>query len=429
MESSASRPGAGVGRNILVSLGATVVTFLSWVPANDRQPLVAGRAPRVWPAMALGMALLAFAATGCNHAPPPMPPLKDPQVDVSIPIYRDITDHEEFTGQTEAVDMIDIRARVTGYLKAVHFRDGAEVEKGAPLFDIDPPYYEAEAERTEGAVAQAEARLARLRLDYDRAERLLRSTTITKEQFDLVAGDMAEAEPNLRTAKAQRKIARVNLGYCQVKSPVSGRLSRSFIDPGNIVKTDDTLLTRIVAQDPMEVTFDLNERTMLRLKRLVKAGATPSLGDAGVPVFIGLADEEGFPRKGRLNFEDNQLDASTGTLRVRGIFENHDRLLTPGMFVRVLLPIGEPYRALLVPEAALATDQGQKFLYVIGADDKVEYRRVKVGQLVDGLRVVTEGVSPGERVVVNGVQRVRPGIKVEPQLVRNGTDERMKDEG
>lgn len=382
------------------------------------------------PALAvLTAALLAVTAVGCHPAPPQMPPPQDPQVEVSIPVYRDITDHEEFTGQTEAVDMVDIRARVTGYLKAVHFQDGAEVEKGALLFEIDPPYYEAEVERTEGAVAQAEARVARLRLDYARNEPLRRNNVITKEAFDLISGDLAEAEANLRTAKAQRKIAGVNLGYCKVKSPVAGRLSRSFIDPGNIVKIDDTLLTRIVVQDPMEVSFDLNERTMLRLKRLVNAGATPSLGKAKVPVFIGLADEEGFPRKGVLNFEDNQLDVSTGTLRVRGIFDNPDRLLTPGMFVRVSLPIGEPYRALLVPEEALATDQGQKFLYVVGADDKVEYRRVKVGQLVDGLRVVTEGVSPGERVVVNGVQRVRPGIKVAPQLVKAGGEERMKEEG
>ena len=385
------------------------------------------RASRAMSVAALA-ALLAVACVGCHRAPPQMPPPKDPEVDVSIPIYRDITDHEEFTGQTEAVDTVDIRARVTGYLKAVHFQDGAEVDKGTLLFEIDPPYYEAEFERTEGAVAQAEARLARLRLDYARNEPLRRNNVITKADFDLISGDLAEAEANLRTAKAQRKIAGVNLAYCKVKSPVAGRLSRSFIDPGNIVKIDETLLTRIVVQDPMEVSFDLNERTMLRLKRLVTAGATPSLGEAKVPVFIGLADEDGFPRKGALNFEDNQLDASTGTLRVRGIFENPDRLLTPGMFVRVSLPIGEPYRALLVPEAALATDQGQKFLYVIGADDKVEYRRVKVGQLVGGLRVVTEGISPGERVVVNGVQRVRPGIKVQPQLVKSAGGE-VKDEG
>lgn len=403
------------------------MTHLYWALSSGGKPL-AMRASRSMPVAALTLALLA-AAVGCHRAPPQMPPPKDPEVDVSIPIYRDITDHEEFTGQTEAVDMVDIRARVTGYLKTVHFQDGAEVQKGALLFEIDPPYYEAEVERTEGAVAQAEARLARLRLDYARAQRLLADRTISKEQFDLVSGDLAEAEASLRTAKAQRKIAGVNLGYCKVKSPVAGRLSRAFIDPGNIVKIDDTLLTRIVVQDPMEVSFDLNERTMLRLKRLVNAGATPSLGEAKVPVFIGLADEDGFPRQGVLNFEDNQLDASTGTLRVRGVFENPDRLLTPGMFVRVSLPIGAPYRALLVPEAALATDQGQKFLYVIGADDKVEYRRVKVGQLVGGLRVVTEGISPGERVVVNGVQRVRPGLKVQPQLVKAGDGERMKDEG
>ena len=359
------------------------------------------------------------ALVGCGQAaPPPAAEMKPPQVDVSMPVYQEITDHEDFTGQTEAVKTIDIRARVTGYLKTVNFKHGAEVEQGDPLFEIDPPYYEAEHARAEGMVAQAEARLKRLKLDHARAERLHPNRNITDEQYDLVSGDLAEAEANLKAAKAALKIASVNLGYCAIKAPISGRLSRPNIDPGNLVRADDTLLTRIVAQEPMWVYFDVDERTMLRLRRLVQSGSTHSSGDAKLPVFIGLADETDYPHQGMINFEDNRLDPNTGTLRVRGVFDNHDRLLTPGLFVRVRLPIGRPYQALLVPEQAVGTDQGQKFVYVVDNKDEVSYRRVKVGKLHEGLRAITEGVFPGERVVVSGVQRVRPGIKVEAKLLQ-----------
>jgi RND family efflux transporter MFP subunit len=343
------------------------------------------------------------------------------QVDVAIPVYREVTDHEDFTGQTEADNSVEIRARVTGYLKTVQFRDGDEVEKGAPLFEIDPPYYEAEFARAEGVVAQAEARLRRLKLDYARAEKLHSTVAISKEQFDLVSGDMAEAEANLRSAKASLKIASVNLGYCTVKAPISGRLSETLIDPGNLVKTDDTILTTIVSQDPISVYFDLDERTMLRLRRQVPwTGSAPE--DANLSVYIGLADEDGYPHEGELDFRDNRLDSNTGTLRVRGVFANSDRLLTPGMFVRVRLPIGKPYQALLVPEQAVGTDQGQKFVYVVDGKNEVSYRHVTVGKLYGGLRVISEGLSPGEQVVVTGVQRVLPGMKVEPKLIEEKSD-------
>jgi RND family efflux transporter MFP subunit len=354
-----------------------------------------------------------------------MPPPKTPEVEVSMPVYREISDHEDFTGQTEAVKTIDIRARVTGYLKSVNFKHGAEVEKGDVLFEIDPPYYEAEYDRTGGLLAQTEARLKRLKLDHARAEQLRPAGTITKEQYDLVSGDLAEAEANLQAAKAAHKIASVNLGYCTIKAPISGRMSRPNIDPGNLVKADDTSLslTRIVAQDPMWVYFDLDERTMLRLRRLVPwSGSVPDAEDAQLPVFIGLADETGYSHEGRLDFRDNRLDPSTGTLRVRGVFSNADRLLTPGLFVRVRLPIGEKHQALLVPEQAVGTDQGQKFVYVVDNKDEVSYRRVKVGKLYEGMRVITEGIFPGERIVVTGVQRVQPGMKVEAKLVENKTN-------
>lgn len=377
------------------------------------------RPPRNYRQSLLASALLAsIQSAGCNQAPPPAPPPpKPPEVVVALPTHEEITDHEDFTGQTEAVKSIEIRARVTGYLKTVHFEHGAEVEAGAPLFDIDPPHYEAEFARAEGNVAQAEARLARLKHDFERADKLHPTGVITHEQYDLVSGDLAEAEASLKAANAALKIAKTNLGYCSISAPVAGRLSRPFIDPGNLAISNETLLTRIVTQDPMYVYFDIDERTMLRLRRLSQKSAAASPQEQSLPLLMGLADEEGYPHQGALNFEDNRLDPSTGTLRVRGVFPNPDRLLTPGLFVRVRIPIGEPYRALLVPEPALGADQGQKFLYVVDNKNEVSYRRVQVGRLHGQLRVVTEGVSPGERVVVSGLQRVRPGAKVAPKLI------------
>ena len=354
---------------------------------------------------------------GCDQPPPALPPATVPEVEVCLPTYREVTDREEFTGQTEAVKTIDIRARVTGYLKAVHFRHGAEVNAGDLLFEIDPPYYNAEHDRAAGVAAEAEARLRRLNLDLERAKKLHPSGIITKEQYDLITGDVAQAEATLQAARASLKIAQVNLGYCEVRATIAGRMSRPYIDPGNLVKADDTILTRIVSQDPMWVYFDLDERTMLRLRRLVQHGAVATAAAAKVPVLLGLADEQGYSRQGVLDFEDNRLDPSTGTLRVRAVFDNRDRLLSAGLFVRVRLPIGSPHQALLVPEQALGTDQGQKFLYVVTAQDEIVYRPVEVGKLHDRQRVINHGLAAGERVVITGLQRVRPGIKVKSTMI------------
>lgn len=456
------------------------------------------------------LAALLCAAPGCGHAPPPLPPSGPPQVEVSLPVHQEIRDYEDFSGQTEAVASIDIRARVTGYLSKVNFDHGAEVKKGDILFEVDPPYYEAELARAEGGVAQAESRLNRLKADYDRTVSLHKQGVITEAQFDLATSDVTEAEGTLKSARALLKIAQVNFGYTKVKSPVSGRVSRPFIDPGNLVKADDTILTRVVAQDPMWVYFDLDERTMLRLRRLdikdeaeAEAGrnvittahaAAPGVLDTDDPdanpqddttpagdaepgkvspdeaapeasqgddtpadepaverdiqltgahpdvahnqtagqssgsapsaasvesteVLMGLADERGYTRRGVLDFEDNRIDPSTGTLRVRAVFSNTDRLLSPGLFVRIRIPVGDPYRALLVPEGALGTDQGQRFVYVVNEQNEVAYRRVTVGKLHEGLRVISAGLEPNERVVVTGLQRVVPGGKVEAKLI------------
>jgi len=357
---------------------------------------------------------LSLGAIGCNKpvAAPPAPP--PAEVQVCLPVNREVTDHEDFTGQTEAVKTIDIRARVTGYLKAVKFRHGAEVKQGEVLFEIDPPYYQAEYDRVNGLVGDAEARLQRLNLDYDRAKKLQPTGVMAKEQFDLITGDVAQATATLQTAKAALKIASVNLGYCEIKAQIAGRMSRPFIDPGNLVKADDTILTRIVSQDPMWVYFDLDERTVLRLRRLASNGEVSTVDTVKLPVLMALADEQKYAHEGKLDFEDNRVDPSTGTLRVRAVFDNHDRMLSAGLFVRVRLPVGTPHSALLVPEQALATDQGQKFLYVLTKDDEVVYRPVDVGKIHDRQRVINSGLAADERVVVTGLQRVRPGVKVKP---------------
>lgn len=460
--------------------------------------------PTAGHAAAVLLVSLLFAAPGCGHAPPPLPPSGPPQVEVSLPVHQEIRDYEDFSGQTESVASIDVRARVTGYLSKVNFEHGAEVKKGDILFEVDPPYYEAELARAEGGVAQAESRLNRLKADYDRTVSLHKQGVITEAQFDLATSDVTEAEGTLKSARALLKIAQVNFGYTKVKAPVSGRVSRPFIDPGNLVKADDTILTRVVAQDPMWVYFDLDERTMLRLRRLdikdeaeaeagrnvittahaaapgvldtedpdaqphadaepgnvspdnsapeashgddaaadkpamesdvqangahsdvahsqaagQSSGSTPSAASVeSTEVLMGLADERGYTRRGELDFEDNRIDPSTGTLRVRAVFSNTDRLLSPGLFVRIRIPVGDPYRALLVPEGALGTDQGQRFVYVVNDKNEVAYRRVTVGKLHEGLRVISAGLEPNERVVVTGLQRVVPGGKVDAKLI------------
>lgn len=361
------------------------------------------------------------AVTGCikpQQQPVAAAPIETPKVYVELPTTGQITDYEDFTGRTVATKTVDIRARVTGYLTKINFkeREGQDVEQNFVLYEIDARPYEAERDRTEAAVVQAEGHLNRIDLDFKRATKTIDKKVISQEQFDLVAGDRNEARAALEVAKANRNMAKLNLSFTKVRSPISGRVGRTQLDPGNLVRADETILTTVVAMDPMYAYFDVDERTMLRLHRYAEEGRIELSGEqaAAVPVTMGLADEEGYPHDGVVNFVDNRLNPSTGTLQVRGIFKNSDRMLSPGMFVRVRLPIGEPYRALLVSEQALGTDQGQKFVYVIDQDNKAQYRRVQVGKLQQGQRVVLKGLSAGERVVVSGLQRVRPGAVVQP---------------
>ena len=360
----------------------------------------------------LGLVLSGAAILGCGPKPPPPPPPKPPEVVVSEPVVKEVTDYQEFTGHTAAVADVQVRARISGYLEQVFFQEGTEVQEGDPLFEIDPRTYKADLDQKQASVAQAEAHLKRMESDYQRAVELLPAKAISQTDFDQIVGDRDEAAAALKLAKAARDLSRLNLGFTQVMAPLSGRISRQQIDPGNMVTADQTVLTSIVSLDPVYAYFNVDERTMLQIRRLVRAGKMKSSREAAMPVFLALADEEGYPHQGTVNFVDNRVDASTGNLNVRGVFDNPQRMLSPGLYARIRLPIGAAHTSLAISEQALGSDQGQKFIYVINEKNEAVYRHVKTGKLEDGLRVIDEGLSPGERVVVAGLQRIRPGIKV-----------------
>ena len=313
------------------------------------------------------------------------------------PVIREVTDYEEgLVGQTAAVQMVEVRARVNGYLEKVNFNDGDEVKEGALLFEIDPRPYDAEVARTEAAVVLSEAHSKHLEADLKRARSLVARQAIGREEFDKIVGDYAEAGTSVGIARANHDLAKLNQGFAKVTAPISGRLSRRMVDPGNLVRADETILTSIVSLDPMYVYFDVDERTLLRIRRLIAEGKIKSRTQAEIPIFAALVDEEGFPHKGIIDFSENRLDPNTGSLRIRAVIPNPaPRVFSPGLFMRVRLPVGTPHKSLLVAEQALGTDQGRKFLYVVkpGKDkdgkpvpNTAEYRPVSVGALHDGLQ-------------------------------------------
>jgi RND family efflux transporter MFP subunit len=323
-----------------------------------------------------------------------------------------VVDEEDFTGRTDAVTHVDIRCRVTGYLTRVLFEDGSEVKQGDVLFEIDPRPYLAELNRAEAAVKLAEARIRLLEATQKRMEELVPKGAASREDLERTIAERHEAVAALTVAKVTREAAQLNVDFTRVTAPTTGRIGRRLIDTGNLVKADDTLLATIVSRDPIYVYFDIDERTILRLRKLLgeRKGA-----DAKLPVEIGLASENGHPHRGVLDFIDNRVNPETGTLRLRALLSNKDGLLLPGMFARVRLLLGEPYKALLVPAQAVMTDGTERFVFVVTDKDVIEKRKVVVGEERDKLRIVREGLRPDDRVVVGHQTEVRPGMKVEPQ--------------
>jgi RND family efflux transporter MFP subunit len=369
-------------------------------------------------ALALGLCL---ALAGCAQPPAEGPAAGSPPVTVSYPVEREVTDYADFTARTAAVDSVELRARVSGYLDKVNFKEGALVKTGDVLFEIDPRTYQAVLKHAEGNLAAADARVVRLDADFARARRLIGTGAMSREDYDKIAGDRGEAAASHAALKAAVERAQLDLGFTKVTAPVSGRISRYFVTVGNLVQAGDltggTLLSTIVSVDPMYAYFDVDEHTVLRVKQLIRQGKAKTPDDPDIPVWLGLANEDGHPHRGSIHFIDNQVNPKTGTLRVRGVFPNKDEALSPGYFARVRVPIGFPHKTLLVSERALDTDQGQKVVYVVDKDNRVASRPVRLGALHDGRREITDGLQPGERVIVNGLQLVRPGMTVEPNLV------------
>ncbi len=360
---------------------------------------------------------LCLALGGCKHEPPALAATPPPVVMVSQPVEREVSDYYEYTGRTAAVDAVDVRARVSGYLVKVNFREGAVVKKGDLLFLIDPRPFQAVLDQAKGQVAQWEAKLARAEADVARDERLLPKGAASQKDLDQAVADRGEARAAIQSARGVVDRAALDLEFTRVTAPISGRISRYFITEGNLVTMDSTLLTTIVSIDPMYAYFDADEGSVLRVRQLIHEGKVQSARDGEVRVLLGLANETGYPHRGTINFVDNQVNPQTGTLRLRGVFPNEPEVLAPGYFARVRLLIGQTHGALLVTERAIDTDQGQKIVYVVNDKNEVVSRPISLGALHDGLRVIAEGVQPGERLIVNGLLQVRPGITVDPKLV------------
>lgn len=346
------------------------------------------------------------------------PPAATP-VSVATVVQSDVATWDEFSGRLEAVDRVDIRPRVAGTVQAVHFREGALVAKGELLVTIDPAPYAAEVERAQAQVLATQARASFARSEFERARRLLDEQAIAQREFDERGNAQREAEANLRAAQAALQSASLSLGYTQVRAPVAGRVGRLEVTTGNLVAAGPgaPVLTTLVSVSPIYASFDADERVVARALQGLPSGASARAQFERIPVQMGTAATTDTPFKGHLQLVDNQVDAKSGTVRVRAVFDNPDGSLMPGQFARLRMGQVKTEPALLVTERAVGTDQNKKFVMVVGDDNTASYREVTLGAQVNGLRVVTQGLKPQERVVVNGLQRIRPGAAVAPQTV------------
>jgi RND family efflux transporter MFP subunit len=349
--------------------------------------------------------------TGCREAQPAPPP---PQVTVAPAVARSVADEDEFTGHFEAVNAVEVRPRVAGFVQRVAFVEGALIHQGDALFTIDARPYEADVARAEAELESARTRKQLADMELERAQRLVSTQAISREELDARTSGRAESDAAIHSAEAAVRMARLNLDWTVVRAPITGRVSRAEVTAGNLVQTgpSPTLLTTIMSLDPIYVYFDGDEQAYLKyMHGDVASGVRP----IGRPVYIGLANETGFPHQGTLDFIDNRLDRSAGTVRARAVVPNKSQLFTPGLFARVRLVGGERKSATLIQDQSVGTDQDRKFVLVLKDDNTLEYRPVTLGRMVDGLRAVESGLKPGERVVINGLMRVRPGMKVVAQ--------------
>ncbi|EOQ71287.1 multidrug efflux RND transporter periplasmic adaptor subunit AdeF [Acinetobacter pittii] len=333
-------------------------------------------------------------------------------VDIAPVVSKTITDWQEYSGRLEAIDQVDIRPQVSGKLIAVHFKDGSLVRKGDLLFTIDPRPFEAELNRAQAQLASAEAQVTYTGSNLFRIQRLIQSNAVSRQELDLAENDARSANANLQAARAAVQSARLNLEYTRITAPVSGRISRAEVTVGNVISAGNgaQVLTSLVSVSRLYASFDVDEQTYLKY-------ISNQRNSAQVPVYMGLANETGFTREGTINSIDNNLDATSGTIRVRATFDNPNGVLLPGLYARIRLGGGQPRSAILISPTAIGVDQDKRFVVVVDAKNQTAYREVKIGTQQDGLQIVNSGLQAGDRIVVNGLQRIRPGDPITPHLV------------
>jgi RND family efflux transporter MFP subunit len=367
-------------------------------------------------------ATLTAGPVGCqpkNAFQPPPPP----QVTVAKPVERPVEESLEFSGWTQATHAVDLRSRVNGYLKEAPYKEGATVEKGDLLFVIEQEPFITAKDAADAELAKANAALELAQSEYQRTATLVQQRqAMTQADLDIKSAQLATAKANVSAAKAALARAELDLGYTEIRAPISGIVGRRLVDPGNLVQTEQTLLARIHSIDPIYAYFSVSESDFLKFMAIAKQRGAQASGVERdpPPLYLGLANEADFPRQGRFDFAERTLDRETGTALRRGVFPNADHALIPGLFVRVRAPLGAPQPKILVEERAVGADQRGDFLLVVNDKKVVEYRPVKLGAAQQGMRVVEEGVTPADWVVVNGLQRARPGAPVEPQQAEMG---------
>jgi RND family efflux transporter MFP subunit len=369
----------------------------------------------LWRSAAAGLAGVAMA----GHPAPAQAPQAPPTVTVSTPLQKEITEWDEFTGQFAAVDYVEVRARVSGYLTEIHFQDGQMVKQGDLLFVIDPRPYEATLALAQAQLAQGTAQVELAQRQLERSSDLKNKGFEAVSSYDQRVSDLKVAGAAVESAKASIRSAQLNVEFTRITAALSGRISNHLVSVGNLVTGGEggstTLLTTIVSLDPIYFNFDMSEGDYLAYQRATEKGLMRSTRDNSVPVASRLYDEKGWPHEGKLNFVDNQVDRNSGTIRVRAQFPNSGYFLTPGQFGRIRIPGSEPYQAILVPDAAVVTDQSRKIVMVVRDDGTVESKVVRTGPTYDNLRIIRSGLSPSDRIVIDGLLRARPGAKVTPQ--------------
>lgn len=387
---------------------------------NTRDPRFRPQALSLGAAGLLALAVLAGCSGGqaAEQAPPP------PEVGVAEVPVRPVSQWDEYSGRIEAVETVELRPRVSGYIEKVNYREGQEVKKGDVLFVIDDRSYRAELARAEAALRRARAQAELARSEAERARRLVEEQAIATETYEQRRAAAEQARAELAAAQAAVDAARLDLEWTRVRAPIDGRAGRALVTAGNLVGAGDaaSVLTTLVSLDKVHVHFDADEHSFLRYAELARRGQRPSERDGGLPVQVALAGEEGFPHTGTVDFLDNQVDRGTGTIRVRAVLDNRDRRFTPGLYARVRLPGSGRFDAVLVDDRAVLTDQDRKYVYVVDGESRTQRRDIRIGRLADnGLRIVEEGLQAGDRVIVSGVQKVFfPGMPVQARPVAMG---------